>query len=158
MRYILCFLIFTNLLLANYKITYHNLKLGEIKDLTTINESYLKVKVTNPIARFLLRAKYMILYNEDFKGEKSEKKTKYKKDNYQLIRLISRAMTNKLSEKERIYVKNHKEKYIDLTYDKKYYFKYISKKRVKTDGYFEIKDGTFTSLIEHKNKIKIIKF
>lgn len=157
MRYIFLLLLFINFAFANYKITYHGLKLGEIESFKTLNKHYFKIKITSKIARFLLSSKYMIFFNDEFKGQKNEPKTKYKKDNYQLINLIYRAINKQIKKDERIYVKDNKEKYIDIKYDKKYYFKYTSKNRIKTRGYIEIINGLLISFVEENNQIKIEK-
>ena len=56
---------------------------------------------------------------------------------------------------ERIEVK--KNKFIDVKFDKNYKFIYNSKNRIKSDGYFEMKNGELETLVEDVNSIKIVK-
>ena len=154
MKYILTFLIFTNLAFANYSLYFNSIKLGEIENFNTLEQNYFKAKVTNSFARFLLGKDYVIYYNDQYKNNKKDSNTKYKKDKYQIITILKKAGKND-TKSERINISE--KKFIDVSFDKNYKFKYNSKGRIKSDGYFEMKNGKLIKLIETVNSIEISK-
>ena len=154
MKYIITLLIFTNFAFANYSLYFNSIKLGEIENFDSLKKNYFKAKVTNSVARFLLGKDYVIYYNEQYKNAKKNKNTKYKKDKYQIITILKKAAKNDTKD-ERINIS--KGKFIDVSFDKNYKFKYSSKKRIKSDGYFQMKDGKLIKLIESVNSIEISK-
>lgn len=154
MKLILTILVFTNLAFASYTIKYHGLELGTIDNFDTLKDNYLEANVTSKIAKFLLRKDKFVFYNEDYKGKKDDKDTKYKKDSYAIVYILNKAASNDIKD-ERIEVK--KNKFIEVKFDKNYKFIYNSKNRIKSDGYFVMKDGKLQSLIETVNSIEITK-
>jgi hypothetical protein len=154
MKFILTLLLLTNFAFASYTIKYQGLELGTITNFETLKDNYLEANVTNKIARFLLGKDKFVFYNEDYKGKKDDKNTKYKKDKYAIVYILKKAASNN-TEDERIEVK--KDKFIDVKFDKNFKFIYNSKNRIKSKGFFEMKDGELQSLIENVNSIEITK-
>ena len=154
MKFLLTLLLLTNIAFASYTIKYQGLTLGDIENFDTLENNYLEANVTNKIARFLLGKDKFVFYNEDYVGKKDDENTKYKKDNYAIVYILNKAFSNN-KEDERIEVK--KNKFIDVKFDKNFKFIYNSKNRIKSKGYFEMKDGELQSLIESVNSIEIIK-
>lgn len=153
MKYIFTLIFLTTFSFANYTISYSGVTLGTIENFDTLKDNYLEAKVTNRLAKLLLGKDKFVFYNEDFKGVK-HKDTKYKKDKYAIVYILKKAFSKNLKA-ERIEVK--KDKFIDVKFDKNYKFKYNSKGRIKSDGYFEMENGTLKKLIEKVNDIEIIK-
>ena len=77
-----------------------------------------------------------------------------RKDKYAIVYILQKAAANNTKE-ERLEVK--KDKFIDVTFDKNYKFIYNSKNRIKSKGFFEMKDGQLLTLKEEINSIEIIK-
>ena len=155
MKYILTILLLATFANASYAIYFTGLKLGDIENFDTLKNNYLEAKVTNSIARFLLGKDKFVYYDEnDYVGKKNDENTKYKKDKYGIITILKKASSNNLKN-ERIVVK--KEKYVDVELKDNYKFKYTSKGKVKSDGFFIMKDGKLVTLEETINNIKIVK-
>ena len=154
MRAILIILLFSSFAFANYAIYYSGLKLGTIKNIQTVHENYLYIKVTNPIARLLVGKKYLIFYNEHYEKNHNKAEVKYKKDKYHIIKIIQEGLKNQLIQGT-LFVQPHK--FIEITQNEHIHFKYISKGRQKAYGEMIIKDNQLISLIEKKNHIKIIQ-
>jgi len=154
MKYILSLILFTNIAFASYIIEFKGLEIGEIKNFDSLEKNYLEADVTNSIARFLLGKDKFVFFNEDYKGLKEDKNTKYKEDKYAIIYILKKAAKND-TKNERIKVKENK--YIDIKFDTNYKFKYTSKDRIKSNGYFIMKDGKLETFIEEVNSINIIK-
>lgn len=154
MNFLLTLLLLTNFAFASYTIKYQGLTLGNIENFDTIKDNYLEATVTNKIARLLLGKDKFVFYNEDYIGKKDDENTKYKKDKYAIVYILKKAAANNTKD-ERIEVK--KDKFIDVKFDKNFNFIYNSRNRIKSKGYFEMKDGELETLIEEINSIKIIK-
>jgi hypothetical protein len=154
MKFILTILLLTNFAFASYTIKYQGLELGTITNFDTLKNNYLEANITNSIARLLLGKDKFVFYNEDYKGKKDDKNTKYKKDKYAIVYILQKASANNTKE-ERIEVK--KDKFIDVKFDKNFKFIYNSRNRIKSKGYFEMKNGELQSLIEEVNSIEITK-
>ena len=154
MKLLLMILLISNFAFASYTIKYHGLELGTINNFDTLKDNYLEANVTNTLAKFLLRRDKFVFYNEDYKGKKDDENTKYKKDKYAIVYILKKATTNDIKD-ERIEVK--KNKFIDVKFDKNYKFIYNSKNRIKSDGYFVMKNGKLEKLIETVNSIEITK-
>ncbi|GGD35606.1 hypothetical protein GCM10012288_06890 [Malaciobacter pacificus] len=154
MKSIFVLLIFINFSFASYSVYFTGIKLGEAKDFETLNEHYLKADVTNSIAKFLLGRDTFIFHDEKFSLKKDKENIKYKKDKNQIIEVLRRAKNNELKP-GRITINENK--YIDVTFDKSYKFKYVSSGKVKSEGYFIIKNSQIQEFIETKNDIKITK-
>ncbi len=154
MKFLLTLLLLTNFAFADYTIKYQGLTLGNIENFDTIKDNYLVANVTNTIARFLLGKDKFVFYNEDYIGKKDDENTKYKKDKYAIVYILNKAFSNNTKD-ERIEVK--KDKFIDVKFDKNFKFIYNSKNRIKSKGFFEMKDGELQFLIEDVNSIEITK-
>lgn len=154
MKHFLGLILLTNFAFANYSIYFNGIELGKIDNFNSVNSNYLEAKVTNKIARFLLGKDKFVFYNEDYIGTKKEKNTKYKKDKYAIIEILKKAYSKDVKP-QRIQVKE--DKFIDVTFDKNYKFIYNSKDRVKSKGYFVMKDDQLEILIETVNNIEISK-
>lgn len=154
MKYLLSLILLTNIAFASYIIEFKGLEIGEIKNFNSLKQNYLEADVTNSIARFLLGKDKFVFYNEDYKGLKDDDNTKYKKDKYAIIYILKKAAANN-TKNERLQIKENK--YIDIKFDTNYKFKYTSKDRIKSEGFFVMKDGKLETFIEEVNSINIIK-
>ncbi len=147
-------LLMFNLSYAKYDVIYNEKKLGEIINMETINDNYIEIKLTNKLAKFFISKEKFVLFNENYnKPLNNQKSTKYKEDKYQILEII------KLSKNENIHYKKiniSNDKYIELWFDKKNYFKYTSKKMVKSEGYLTKEGKTLLTLVDTKNNIKIL--
>ena len=113
-----------------------------------------KIDVTNFIAQLLLRKKKLIYYNVNFDKQLNQyAKTKYKKDKYEVINIIKLALSNTVKSKK---FEISKEKYIKFECNKECKFKYISKKKVKSEGYIRVKNNILQALVDTKNNVKIV--
>lgn len=157
MKKTLLLLLLINFSFAKYLVYYQGIKLGEAENLDCIKNNYLEAKVTNSIARFLLGKDIFVFYNDEYKG-KFNPNTKYKKDNRAIIYLLKKATQNNIKDKERVVFK--KDKYIDVIKQKnknEYKFVYYSNGRIKSKGYFIIKNNQLQILKEETNHIEISK-
>lgn len=153
MKTIILLALLVNFSFGKYLVSYMGITLGEAENLDTIKQNYLKADVTNSIAKLLLGKDIFVFYNESYKG-KFRDNIKYKKDSRAIIYLLKKATQNNIKEKERVVFK--KGKYIDVIKQKdKYIFTYYSHDKVKSKGYFIIKNGELQILKEEKNNIEI---
>ncbi len=134
-----------------YEVNYRGMTLGEITDLSTIKDLYLKAKVTSRMARFMLGEDYLVY----FAGEKPrEKDSKFKRDKKMMLYAFSESLKEKPKYKR--YDINDI-KYITLRCDSQVcQFEY--RKNEKIDGKGKIifdKDGEFVSIEETKSHFKI---
>jgi hypothetical protein len=139
---------------AEYSISYNSLNLGVIKNINSVKDDYLRIEVTNPIARVLLGKDEMIFYDPIAKISKDENNVKYKKDKYFVINVIKNGISNNLKEGKRFIAKK---KYLEITKEKDYKFKYVSKGRLKSYGTLIVKNQELISLTDEKNNIVIKK-
>ena len=154
MKYLFFIILAVQSLFADYSIVYNNLKLGTIKSLDTLEQNYLKINVTNPIARFMLGEPVLILYNQAYVLPQMKRNITFKKDRYEIITVLKKGLSQNLK-KERIYYSDSK--YLEIKKEKNYTFKYISKGYIKTFGDITIENDHLRSIIDKKNNIKIIK-
>ncbi len=155
MRYLLSVFLVFSFSFAKYDVIYNGMKLGEISNFETIKKDYLEIDVTSNLAKLISAKDKFIVYNEKYNG-KFEKSNdiKFKKDKYQILKIINLAITQKIDYKKIII---DKDKYIEVLFDGDYYFKYTSKNKIKSEGYIKVENSTLISLIDIKNNIKIIK-
>lgn len=139
---------------ASYSISFKNVRLGTINSLATLKEHYIMIEITNPIARLMVGKDQMIYYDDAYSQAKNNHSVKYKKDRYQIIRLLELATTGKLNQK-RFMIK--KDKFITIQSHNKniYSFLYNSKNRIKAKGRIEIDRHKLVSLIDDQNSVKI---
>lgn len=154
MKYIFTILILSTFAFANYSIYYGNFKIGDIKNFDTLKDNYIKIKITNSLAKFLIGKKELIYYNDKSTIIRNNKNIKYKKDKYQVINIIKQSISQRLKEGKIVLNKN---KYIDIKLKEDYQFEYVSKGKVKSNGIIKIEDKEFIALIDKKNSVKIIK-
>ncbi len=154
MKLIITLMLFISVSFANYSVYFTGIKLGVAKNFDTLKDNYLKAEVTNSIARFLLGKDTFVFYDENFSLKKDTENIKYKKDKYAIIEILKRASNNNIKD-ERIQLK--KDKYIDVKFDKNYKFTYTSKGKIKSNGYFIMKEGKLIKLVENINNIEISK-
>jgi len=84
---LLVFLYISSYASANYKITYKNITLGDIKNMDTIKEGYLIAVPASSWMKYILGFDKYALY-EDSKKPKINGDVKYKKDKYMLLTVI----------------------------------------------------------------------
>lgn len=155
MRYLLYVILFCSFSFAKYNIIYNDITLGEINHLDTIKKEYLEISITNKLAKFIFAKDKFIIYNENYTGNlEEENTTKFKKDKYQIIKILNLATLQNIVYKKIII---EKDKYIEIVFNKDYSFKYVSKNKIKSEGYIEVQNNILISLIDTKNNIKILK-
>lgn len=154
MKYLLSVLLLFSFSFAKYDVLYNDIKLGEIQNIKTIKENYIQIDVTSKMAKFFFSKDKFIIHNDHFdKNSKNENRVKYKKDKYQVLNIIQLTSAQNIKyEKFNI----SKGKYIELWFDEKYYFRYTSKNKLKSEGYLVVKDHVLQSLVDTRNNIKII--
>ncbi len=136
-----------------YKVKFRGITLGEIDDLSTIEQLYLKAKVTNRIARFMLGEDYLIYYGGD---KPSSKDAKYKKDKKMILYAFKESLKERPKFKK---FKINDIKNITLLCDgdecKFYYYK---KGRVDGEGVIKFdKEGNLLSLVEKRSHFEIVR-
>ncbi len=136
-----------------YRVKFRGISLGEIDDLSTIDKLYLKAKVTNKIARFMLGEDYLVYYGGD---KPNESDAKYKKDKKMILYAFKESLKERPKFKK---FKINDTKNITLSCNenacKFYYYK-----KGKANGEGEIKfdkDGKFLSIVERKSHFEIIR-
>jgi len=77
---------------STYDVIYKGMTLGEIRDLTSIKDLYLKAEVTNSVARFLLGKDSLVYYGKD---KPSIKKAKFKKDKKMMLYAFSQSLSER---------------------------------------------------------------
>ena len=77
---------------TSYDVKYKGMTLGEIRDLSTLKDLYLKADVTSAVARFLLGKDSLVYYG----GEKPTiEKAKYKKDKKMMLYAFSQSLNER---------------------------------------------------------------
>ncbi len=129
----------------HYTITFKGIKLGEIQTLQTLKKHYLDAKVTNFIAKILLRKNHFVFY-DDYKP--IIKDAKFRKDKNKILFVLSEAITHRPTYKKYI-LKNKKE--IVLTCRDKQ-CSYIFKKRgsIKGEGIISFDKNNQFYLLKEK--------
>lgn len=77
---------------SKYDVIYKGMTLGEIKDLSTLKALYLKARVTNGIARFLLGKEYLVYFAKE---KPNVKKAKFKKDKKMMLYAFSQSLSER---------------------------------------------------------------
>jgi len=152
MRFILTLLIFgVSLFGDSYDIKYRGITLGEIQTLSTLENGYLKAKVTNPIVKMMLRKKNFVFYG---RNKPNISDTKYKKDGKKILFALKTAIEQRpTNEKFIIDVK----RYITLECkDNVCSFDYYTSGKHNAEGKIEFdKNGKFVKLTEKKSSVVI---
>jgi hypothetical protein len=155
MRNIIVLLLLGTFAFAKYSVYFNGIKSGEIENLeNSLKENFLEIKVTNSFASLLLQKDKLIFYNEQYMKQKNKNDVKYKKDKYQIISLLQKVYEKKLIDEK---IKIEKNKYISIKPGDNYEFTYKSNGKIKSEGFFEVKNGELVQLIETLNNIKISK-
>ena len=136
-----------------YSIKYKGITLGKIDTLKTLQNDFLKARVTNSIVHFMMRKDFFVFYA----GEKPNfSKTKYKKDNKKIIFALKRTIEAKpydetfiIDDKRKINIKCLQK---DLCI-----FDYFSKGEHSASGIIEFKNDKFYRLYEKKSSLEIVK-
>ncbi len=137
----------------SYDITFKGIKLGEISTLATLNERYLDAKVTNFIAKLLLRKKHFVFY-EDQKPKIED--AKYRKDKNKILFVLYEAIVHRPTSK--IYnLKNNKK--ITLSCKNRFCnYDFIKNGKLKGKGVIEFDNkNRFYTLKEEISDVTIIK-
>lgn len=102
MKKIILFIFFINLVFANehYGIYYNGAKVGDIKDITTIKDGYLKAKATGFFSLFIWYDTLVIYNKKKYTPDTTQKDTKYKKDNNLILDLLYELESNKPKNKQ----------------------------------------------------------
>lgn len=135
-----------------YAIEYRGIKLGEITDMTTVEQLYLKAKVTNFIAKILLGKEYFVFYADQ---KPQVKHAKYRKDKNHILLALREAIKSHPKHAEFPGAKKGSKLILECNGNTCNY-RYIKSARVTGIGkiYFD-KNGKFYELTEEKNKVVI---
>ncbi len=77
---------------ATYDVNFRGMTLGEVTDISTVKELYIKAKVTSSVARFLLGKDNLIYYG----GDKPDiKKSKFKRDKKMMLYAFSQSLSER---------------------------------------------------------------
>jgi hypothetical protein len=77
-----------------YEIKYNGIKVGDISNLSTIKDGYLKAEATTYL-KFFVWYDYLIIHEESYKKDTSKKDIKYKKDTNHILELLKELEFNK---------------------------------------------------------------
>ena len=78
---------------STYDVKYKGVRLGEIRDLSTLEDLYLKAEVTSRVARFLLGKDSVVFYAGDKKPDVA--KAKFKKDKKMMLFAFKESLKNR---------------------------------------------------------------
>ena len=138
---------------GNYYIKYKGIKLGEIKSLETLKERYLDAKVTNFIAKLLLRKKRFVFYE----GTRPNiKEAKFRKDKNKILFALYEAI--KTRPKYKKYTINDKKYLTLICNDNACTYTFMKRGSIKGQGLIEFdKNREFTKLTEQLSDVVIAK-
>ncbi len=140
-----------NLNASNYSVKFKGITLGEISSLDTLKSNYLQARVTNPIAKFLIRKKYFIFHSGD---EPKIEDAKFRRDK----NMILFAFFQSLSEKPK-YKKYQINEIKDLTLEcesSQCLFLYRKKGKIGGKGTITFDEkGEFVKLVEEIASVEI---
>lgn len=149
---LLILLIAPYLAFADYSIYFNKIKLGSINNFSSLDKNFIKIKITNKIAKFFLRKEFVIYYNEKYNLTKKNKNTLFKKDKYQIVNILKSSIQNENKSKRLILKKTS---YLDIEYNKNYNFTYVSKGKTKSKGSIIVKNKELISLRDTMNNVSI---
>lgn len=154
--YFIIFLASTNLLATNYSLIYTGIKVGQIENINTLNDKYVDIDVTNGLAKMLLGKNKLTFYEEGTIKDLNLTDRKYKKDRHSIIKLLGKAINNKIIEET---IEFDKDKKIEIKKENeaKFIYKYYRKNELKSFGELSFKENNFVSLEDKKNNLTIIK-
>ncbi len=136
---------------SHYTIQYKGVTLGEINDISTVKSLYLKAKVTNFLAKLLLRHKYFVFYS----GTKPQiKDAKYRKDKNNVLFALNEAIKQRPEHKE--YPSERGKKLLLECSNDICHYTFYKKSKITGKGKITFdKNGEFYELIEEKNGVVI---
>ena len=136
----------------SYLIKYKGITLGKIENLSTLNQNYLKAKVTNSIVRFMMKKDFFVFYDSK---KPNFSKTKYRKDNKKIIYALKEAIASKPSYED---VQIDEKRHITLSCKEKICkFDYYSDGHHNANGKIEFRNEKFYRLTEEKSSLEIVK-
>jgi hypothetical protein len=137
---------------TTYNVKYHGMILGEINDLSTIKDLYLKAKVTSRVARFMLGKNNLVYYS----GKKPDiKSSKYKKDKKMILYAFRESVMQKPKFK-RFEISDIKNITLSCEDNQSCDFVYYKKGKVNGNGKIKFdKNGEFISITEEKSNFEI---
>jgi hypothetical protein len=136
-----------------YRVKYRGITLGEIDDLSTLDELYLKAKVTNRVARFMLGEDNLVYYGKD---KPDIKNAKFKKDKKMILYAFAESLKEKPKFK-RYKINDIKNITLECNSDGCKFFYY---KNGEVNGKGDIKfdkEGKFLSITEKLSHFEISK-
>lgn len=134
-----------------YTINYKGITLGTIDDLSTVNQLYLKARVTNLVAKLLLGHKYFVFYG----GEKPHiSDAKYRKDKNNVLFALNEAIHVK--PRHKVYPSPKEKKLIIDCQKERCEYVFYRKNRIKGKGEILFdQNGQFYQLLEEKSSVLI---
>jgi hypothetical protein len=137
---------------TTYNVKYHGMTLGEITDLSTIKDLYLKAKVTSRVARFMLGKDNLVYYGGDKPDVGS---SKFKKDKKMILYAFKTSITQKPKFKK-FEISDTKNITLSCENNQSCDFIYYKKGKVNGKGKIEFdENGEFISITEEKSNFEI---
>lgn len=151
--FILLALLISSIFANSYFIKFRGMTLGKIDTLDTLEQNYLKAKVSNSIVRMMLGHDYYVFYD---KTKPSVEDAKFKDDNKKIIFALKEAIKSKPINND--YIIN-KDKHITLSCSGSLCkFDYYSHDVHKAQGEITFdSSGEFLKLVEKKSTLIIEK-
>ncbi len=138
---------------SEYYIKYKGIRLGEIKTLETLKDRYLDAKVTNFIAKLLLRKKRFVFYEGN---EPNIKDAKFRKDKNKILFALYEAI--KTRPKYKKYTINDTKYLTLICNDSTCTYTFVKKGAVKGQGLIEFdKNREFLKLTEQLSDVVIAR-
>jgi len=78
---------------VKYDVNFRGMTLGEVTDISTVNDLYLKAAVTSSVARFLLGKDNLVYYASEKKPD--IKKSKFKRDKKMMLYAFSQSLSER---------------------------------------------------------------
>ena len=78
---------------AKYNVNFRGITLGEVTDISTVKDLYLKATVTSSVARFLLGKDNLVYYASETKPD--IKKSKFKRDKKMMLYAFSQSLSER---------------------------------------------------------------
>ncbi len=137
----------------SYSVKFKGITLGEIERLDTLKSNYLKAKVTNSIARFLIGERYFVFHSGD---EPKIKDAKFRRDKNMILFAFLQSLTDKPKYK-RYQISDIKDLVLECN-SSKCTFLYHKKGKLKGRGVITFDDnGEFVKLVEEIASVEISK-
>ncbi len=138
---------------SEYYIKYKGIRLGEIKTLETLKDRYLDAKVTNFIAKLLLRKKRFVFYEGN---EPDIKDAKFRKDKNKILFALYEAINTRPKYKK--YTINDTKHLTLICSENACTYTFVKKGAVKGQGLIEFdKNSEFVKLTEQLSDVVIAR-